>query len=217
MYNQWDTNDKMTIRVRHQVSSIDTRKLEYHELATALVCETTISLRSLRLCKYMIQISCNISRTRTLTASNRLVTLDFQMSPVRCINSSIYKMNMKRKYTLLPSSVLFINVLWSRLYRAPSGFFFDGRFGGIGNVFPSRQRESLVRLHFLHCLYVNFKRVPKSVIVFDPSGDYPNTNSLRERGILTQFVYNVYPRIQIDYTDFYPSYKLKTRRVSIRL
>ena len=144
---------------------------------------------------YIVRLEWMLYLTHTLHVPNRIVNLDLELSNVMCVNTPFYKLNkVKKQVKGCSKRLLIINVLWTKVYRLPKGFFMSIITGNSQYTRQPICRESIVNLNDWRGLVTRFTYVPRSLI--DLTGfEYPESRQFIDYGILSTAIYNTHYKV----------------------
>ena len=137
---------------------------------------------------YIIKMQSVYSKLRR-RIPNRVITLDLSESYVYCINNNWYVLNKTNVPTILPKTVLFLDLSWTYVQRIPIGFFISLQGSCHNYAIQPKNRESIIRNVGWSRTMINFRYVCKSIRIFT-CFQYPRNSAFRRSCILYTGVYN---------------------------
>ena len=160
---------------------------------------------------YLVNFRSSFNTKRYLRVPNRVVNLGLRFSNIRCINSYAYKLNQKHTETIIPGTILRIDLTSTSLCRPPIGFFIS--IFMTNNVTRQRKsRESIINYTHYEAPKIVFVYMCKSIRDFELPG-LVGIDILKLVGLNHFSMYNVCKRIEksINYDEYgvFWTYRLK--------
>ena len=139
---------------------------------------------------YIINLSSMHNPSISFHVPNRVVNISLRWSNIYCTNKSIHhRLNTRKRPLRLPKSILIVDLLLSRVYEPPIGFFICVILDSDGDTKQIKTRESALRVTHVTSIYMKYSYVSKSVKFLSGFG-HPSPRVLRVRNKLDLGIYN---------------------------